>query len=69
MVYPTSCKHSANLKSSSSALQRGSASSGQSGGLGEGCGLHNVLRVASQLLLQRCSTGPLPPSGFSQEAA
>ena len=52
---------------SNSAFDRGSVSNGQSGGLDEGCGvLQKVLRVvARQLLLQRCSMGPLLPSAFS----
>ena len=53
-----------------SAFERGPASSGQSGGVDEGCGLQKVLRVFSlQLFLQRCSMGPLLPSCFSGEGA
>ena len=42
---------------------------GESGGLEESCGLQKVLHVAPQLFLQRCSMGPLLPSGFSVEGA
>ena len=53
---------------SSAVFEHGSAANGQSGGLGEDCGLHRVLHVAPQLLLQCCSVGPLPCSCFSEEA-
>ena len=43
----------------SSALEHVSALKGQSVGLDEGCGLQNVLHVAPQLFLQRCSVRPL----------
>ena len=42
----------------------------QSRSLDEGCGLQKVFHVVvPQLLLQRCSMGPLLPSGFSEEDA
>ena len=50
-----------------SVLQQCPTSNGQSGGLEESCGLQKVLRVVPQLFLQRCSMGPLLPSGFSVE--
>ena len=55
--------------SSLSSFSPCSASVGQSGGLEEGCGgLQKVLHVVvPQLFLQRCSMGPLLPSGFSEE--
>ena len=49
---------------SPSSFECGSASSGQSGGLDEGCCLQKVLRVAPPLFLQRCSMGLLLPSSF-----
>ena len=55
--------------SSSSAFEQCSASGSQSGGVGGGCDVQKVLGVAPQLLLQRCSMGPLLPSGFSEEGA
>ena len=41
--------------SSSSAFMHDSALNGQSGGLDEGCGIHQVFHVAQLLFLQLCS--------------
>ena len=47
-----------------------SVSNGQSGGLDDGCDLQMVLLVVDpQLLLQRCSMGPLLPSGFVSQTS
>ena len=50
-------------------FEHGSASSGQSSGLDEGCGLGKVVGGGPQLFLQWCSMGPLLCSCLSEEGA